>query len=85
MWWLPAIALVAAAICGLHRLALWAESRGWIYYRTHRMPPGASGLAMMEVTAVIDPATEHVIEELRSEQARAEEDENGQGPPGPGD
>ena len=79
MWWLLWVGLAAAALFGLHRLALWAEARGWIYYRTKRMPAGAAGLAMMEVTSIIHPQVEHVIEETRARQALAEHDEAGQG------
>lgn len=56
-------AVCLAAGYGLHRLALWAEGRGWIYYRTKRMPPGAGGMAMMQVAAIFEPAVEHVVEE----------------------
>jgi hypothetical protein len=85
MWWLLWVGLAALGLYSLHRLALWAEARGWIYYRTRRMPPGAAGLAMMEVTSIIHPAVEHVVEELRSEQAQAELDERGEGAPPSGD
>lgn len=75
--WLVA-GLAVAALYGIHRSARWAEGRGWIYYRTKRMPPGAAGLAMMEVASVIQPQVEHVIEELTSAAARAEVDEAGE-------
>lgn len=84
MWWLLWIALGATALYGLHRLALWAERRGWIYYRQHRAPAGAAGLAMLEATSLIDPAVEHVIEETRGVRARAEQDDQGEGRPGLG-
>ena len=80
MWWLVWIGLAVVGLCGLRRVALWAESRGWIYYRTHRMPAGAAGLAMMEIAAIVEPQTVHVVEVLRSEAIRAEEDESGAGP-----
>lgn len=80
MWWLVWIGLAVVGLCGLRRVALWAESRGWIYYRTHRMPAGAAGLAMMEIAAIVEPQTVHVVEALRSEAIRAEEDESGAGP-----
>ena len=79
MWWLLWVALAATALYGLHRLALWAESRGWIYYRQQRMPPGAAGMALLEVTSLLDPAVEQVIEETRGEQARAQADESAAG------
>lgn len=83
MWWLLGLGLAVAGLYGLHRLALWAESNGWIYYRTRHMPAGAAGLALLEVTSILQPQVEHVVEEMRSEQARAEQDESGQGRAGP--
>jgi len=82
MWWLLWAGLALVALYGAHRFALWAEGRGWIYYRTHRMPVGSAGMAMLEVTSLLDPAAEHVIEEVRGEQARAEDAESGEGGPG---
>jgi len=82
MWWLLWVARAAVALYGLHRLALWAERRGWIYYREHRAPPGAAGPAMLEVTSLLDPAVEHVVGEARDARARAEQDESGEGAPG---
>jgi hypothetical protein len=80
MWWLLAVAPAAAALYGLHRLALWAEGRDWIYYRRRRMPPGSAGMAFLEVTSVLHPAVEHVIEQTRTQQACAAQDESGEGP-----
>jgi len=82
MWWLLWTGVALAGLYGLHRLALWAESRGWIYYRTRHMPAGAGGLALLEVTSVLDPQVTHVIETTRAQQAQAEQDESGQGRPG---
>jgi hypothetical protein len=84
VWWLLWLGLALLGLYGLHCLALWAESRGWIYYRTKRMPPGAAGLAMLEVTAILHPAVEHVVEAQREAQARAEQDESGEGAHAPG-
>ena len=81
MWWLLWVGLALAGLYGWHRLALWAESRGWIYYRTNHAPPGAAGLAMMEVTSILQPQVEYVVEEVRSEQAQAATDESGEGAP----
>jgi hypothetical protein len=77
MWWLLWAGLAAVGLCGLHGLALWAEARGRVYYRTRRMPPGAVGLAMMEVASIIHPAVEHVVAECapsrhRQSRTRAE-------------
>jgi hypothetical protein len=85
MWWLLWVGLAVVGLYGLHYLALWAESRGWIYYRTNHPPLGAAGLAMMEVVSIIHPQMECVIEEVRSEQAQSEQDQNGEGAPPSGD
>ena len=83
MWWLLWVGPALVGLYGLHRLALWAESRGWIYYRTKHMPPGAAGMAMLEVTSILDPQVTHIIEETRGQQARAEQHEAADGGPGP--
>lgn len=82
MWWLLFVGLAAAGLYGLHRLALWAESRGWIYYRTKHMPAGATGLALLEVTSILDPQVTHVIEATRAQQCHGEQDESGRERPG---
>lgn len=68
---LVAIAGVVAWF-GLHRLALWAENRGWIYYKTKRGPLGSYGMALIQATTPFAPEIEHVIEEQQSEDLRAE-------------
>ncbi len=67
------------ALWTLHRLALWMESRGWIYYRNARGSSGALGSAFLEVQAMFEPGTRHVIEMKRAE--RSEDDESGDPPP----
>ncbi len=47
----------------LHRLALWAEGRGWIYYRKHQGSSGALGNALLEVQGVLEPSKRHILEE----------------------
>lgn len=81
MWWLLWLGLAAVGLYGLHLLALWAEARGWIYYRTKHMPAGAAALALLEVTSILDPQVTHVVEEMRAQQTRAEQDEAGEGSP----
>lgn len=62
-----------AGLYGLHRLASWAEGRGWIYYRNRSRAPVGLGL-LAEIYA---PEMEHVIEERSSEAARRTQDEEG--------
>lgn len=71
--------LVAAAIVGLlyglHRVALFAQSRGWIYYTIR--PPRVKMLGMLE--ELVDPRVEYLVEEQSSEAIRADQAETGDG------
>lgn len=80
IWVFVVVAVVAlgGAGYGLHRAALWAERRGWIYYKTKQRPP-APWLGTLE--SIYKPEVEHVIEEASGEAARADQDESGDGPP----
>lgn len=44
LWGLAAL----AGLYGLHRIALWAERRGWIYYGNKHGSSGALGSALLE-------------------------------------
>ncbi len=50
----------------LHRLATYAEQRGWVYYRS-KPPRGAGSVGAMRVMSLFDPTIEHVIEEVVSD------------------
>ncbi len=73
--WLAGIAL---GLYALHRLALWMESRGWIYYRKHKRGTAAMGSVMLEIQSFYRPSVEHVIEQKQEE--RREEDDSGDKP-----
>jgi len=66
---------VAVALYGLHLLALFAESRGWIFYKTR--PPRVRMLGMLE--ELVDPRVEYTVEEQSSEAIRADQSESGDG------
>ena len=77
MGWLL-VALVALGILyGLHRLALWADRNGWIYYKTK---PKFRGSSLGLIESVYNPAMEHVVEERGGERARGSQDESGDDP-----
>jgi hypothetical protein len=63
-YWLlvvPAGLSAAAALYGLHRLALWLEDRGWLYYR--RKKPESSPAAMwVGLQRFIEPGVRYVRE-----------------------
>jgi hypothetical protein len=75
MIWVVAGVAIAAALYGLHRLATWAEQRGWIYYRTKRGPAPWLG----SLDAIYKPEIEHVVEEASAREIRADQDESGAG------
>jgi hypothetical protein len=65
-----ALVLVLAVIVtayGLHRLALWMEARGWIYYRKKRGSSGTLGTAFLEMQTLLEPGKRHVIEIVRKD------------------
>jgi hypothetical protein len=66
----------------LDRVLLWAEARGWIYYRVNKPGRGASTYHLFEWNAAFDPTMRQVQEEMVKE--KKEEDEAGD-PPGPDD
>lgn len=79
---IAALVLGAALLYGLHRLALWAERRGWIYYLKNRGSSGALGNAALEVQAMFEPAQRHVLEERLADM---EDHEQSGDPPLPDD
>lgn len=78
----PTVWIIAglASLYALHRLALFMEQRGWIYYRHKRGSSGALGTAFLEVQALLEPANRHVLEIRRDE---ASEGDETAGPPDP--
>lgn len=77
------LAVAAVALFALDRLALWAESRGWIYWRRSRRRGSAGvGNALLEVHALLEPDRRAMVEAIRSEDEEVEEDESG-GPKDP--
>ena len=70
MTWILISIGVALVLYGLHHLALWAERRGWIYYRHTKRPPGV-GLGLL--APIYKPELEHVVEEGTSQRGRRDE------------
>lgn len=69
---------VVGALYALHRLGLWMESRGWIYYRKKHGSSGAAGSAFLEVQSLFEPGAQHVLEVKRN--AGSEHDDSGDPP-----
>lgn len=69
------VVCLAGLLYGLHRLATWAEARGWIYYRKGRGSSGSGGRAMFELQSLAHPSTQHVIEERRRSELERVDDQ----------
>ncbi len=71
----------AAALYGLHRLALKLEDQGHLYYLRKKSSSGAAG-SFVALHRLIEPKAQHV-EHVRQVFHRVEEDEaGGRGSPG---
>ncbi|MFD6389630.1 DUF6191 domain-containing protein [Nocardia sp. NPDC060259] len=60
--------IFAATVIGFDQLALWAERRGWIYWRKTRGTTGAGPGMLGVVDDLFNPASKHVVEERKSQQ-----------------
>ena len=77
MGWIIAAGVLLALGYGLHRLALWADGRGYIYYKTK---PKFKGSSLGLIEGIYNPSVEHVVEERAGERARGSQDESGDKP-----
>ncbi len=69
------VACVAALVYGLHRLAMWAEARGWIYYRKGRGSSGSAAGAAFQLHSLAQPSVRHVVEERRRSELERVDDQ----------
>ena len=74
---LAALVMLALVAYGAHRFLLYAERRGWIYYKHTKRPPGR-GLGLL--AQIYEPEMEHVVEEEASERVRRHDEESGEDP-----
>ncbi len=70
---------VGRALFAIDRLALWAEAKGWIYWRKKRPSTGALGSALMEMNTIANPSTEYVT--VVKDGKKFEERQNGDDDP----
>ena len=73
-------AALVTALLGLHKLAQWAESRGWIYYQKRQGSWDAVGAAMSEVHQLYRPG-ERYVKVLKEDVHVHEEDDDVSGGP----
>jgi hypothetical protein len=61
------------ALYAVHRLGLWMEERGWIYYQKRHATGGALGSAALNLQAILEPGARHVLEMKQEEKAEGAE------------
>jgi hypothetical protein len=66
------------ALYGLHRLGLWMEEQGYIYY-LHKKPKGSAAGSFVALQKLIEPRAEHVIQVTRADHKLHDEGASGQG------
>jgi hypothetical protein len=67
MTWLLILIGICVGLFALHKLGLWIESRGWIYYHKKKASPGTAASAWLEMQSLIEPGKKHVIQVQREE------------------
>jgi hypothetical protein len=78
--WILVIGLGVGALYGLHRLALWMEDRGHIYYLNKRPKSSALG-SLIAFQRAIEPRAHYVVQAEQVNQEVGEEGASGQGDP----
>ncbi len=61
---------------GLDRLLLWAEARGWIFYRHNK--PDSKGAILNPVFDILNPSHEHLVQEQERQRIAGSEDTTNQ-------
>lgn len=69
------VAVVGLGLYILHRVALWAEAQGYIYYVNTEPSRNALGSAFLQAQSLIEPGKGELAEVIREE--RSEEVESG--------
>ena len=67
--WSKTLLIALAVVVGLlvlDRLALWMESRGWIYWRKVKPKGGGGAAGLMAMHTLIEPEVRHVVEDRDS-------------------
>lgn len=67
------IVSAGVVLYGLHRLAIWAEDRGWLHYRK-RGGTWRGGAAAQELQALLQPSARHEVEETQRQELEREND-----------
>jgi hypothetical protein len=69
-----------ATLYGLHRLGLWLEGRGWLFYK-HKKPTSGAASCFVALQQVLEPPIQHVLHVKEQKRHHVEEGVRGQGGP----
>lgn len=69
---------IAVALFAIDQLALWAERKGWIYWRKTKRRGSAMSDVLTGLDAVTNPAAQHVADAKQAK--KLEERDNGDPP-----
>jgi hypothetical protein len=78
--WCLIIVSGLAALYGFHRLALWLEERGWLFYK-HKKPTSSAASCFVALQQVLEPPVQHVLHVKEEKRNQAEEGVPGRGDP----
>lgn len=75
---------IAAALFALDRLGLWAEAKGWVYWRKVKRK-GSAGGGLIGLSGIFDPGARHLAEAREDHQQEDEDDGDDDGQRKPDD
>ena len=78
LFWALATTGGLGGLYALHRLALWMEERGYIYY-LHKKPSNSAASCFVALQQAIEPKVEHIIHVSHVNHLHGEEGSSGQG------
>lgn len=73
------IGLITVALLSLHRVLLYCEGRGWIYYLKGRGSHGGLGVTS-DFLNMYDPSRKHLQDTVREVEWKRDEDDDGDRP-----
>ena len=80
LFWIGCVLIGAGALFALHRIALYLEERGHLYY-LHKKPRGSAAGCFVAFQRAIEPQVQHVIHVTEESRLHGEEGGSGQGDP----
>lgn len=62
LWLIVGVVVLIAVLYALHRLCLWLEAEGYMYYVKQKPQGGGGFSALVELQRSLEPTTRHVSE-----------------------